>query len=45
MTNAFLKYLQYEKRYSAHTIISYKNDLNQFHQFLASNYPETSIES
>ena len=29
-TERFLKYLQYEKRYSAHTIQSYKVDLNQF---------------
>ena len=29
----FLKYLKYEKRYSMHTIISYKNDLMQFISF------------
>jgi len=29
----FLKYLQAEKRYSAHTIRAYRNDLNQFHIF------------
>jgi len=29
----FLKYLQAEKRYAAHTIKAYKNDLNQFHAF------------
>ena len=44
MTNVFLTYLQYEKRYSRHTIVSYKNDLDQLIQFLNSNYPETSIE-
>lgn len=44
MTNVFLTYLQYEKRYSQHTIVSYKNDLDQLIQFLNSNYPETSIE-
>lgn len=30
----FLDYLTYEKRYSAHTIISYKNDLEQFFLFI-----------
>jgi len=44
MTDVFLNYLQYEKRYSAHTLISYKNDLGQLQKFLASNYPETVIE-
>lgn len=32
----FLKYLQYEKRYSKHTLIAYKNDLSQYHLFLDS---------
>jgi len=44
MTNLFFKYLQYEKRYSSHTLISYKNDLNQLIQFLSNHYPETSVE-
>lgn len=29
----FLNYLKYEKRYSAHTIRSYQNDLNSFYQY------------
>jgi integrase/recombinase XerC len=29
----FLRYLQYEKRYSPHTLRSYKNDLDQFSEF------------
>jgi len=29
----FIAYLKNEKRYSHHTIISYENDLNQFHKF------------
>jgi len=29
----FLKYLQAEKRYAAHTVKAYNNDLNQFHAF------------
>ena len=31
---SFLKYLLVEKRYSNHTIISYRNDLEQFFAFL-----------
>lgn len=34
----FFKYLQYEKRYSAHTIRAYKNDLNQFFSYLEENH-------
>jgi integrase/recombinase XerC len=34
MINSFIKYLQYEKRYSKHTLSSYKNDLSQFFEFL-----------
>jgi integrase/recombinase XerC len=30
----FLKYLQYEKRYSSHTLIAYKTDLLSFSKFL-----------
>jgi integrase/recombinase XerC len=29
----FLSYLRYEKRYSTHTVVSYDNDLSQFHSF------------
>jgi len=32
---SFLQYLLVEKRYSSHTIISYRNDLEQFSEFLA----------
>lgn len=34
----FLEYLQFEKRYSQHTIISYKNDLDQFLVYLISQF-------
>jgi integrase/recombinase XerC len=34
---SFLTYLQIEKRYSAHTIRSYHNDLDQFFSYLSSN--------
>lgn len=32
--NSFFDYLEYEKKYSKHTLVSYKNDLNQFFVFL-----------
>jgi len=45
MIDSFLKYLQYEKRVSAHTSLAYKNDLNQFSQFLKEVFPDTPVES
>jgi integrase/recombinase XerC len=33
--NGFLNYIQYERRYSAHTITAYRNDLLQFSVYLA----------
>ena len=39
----FLDNLQFQKRYSPHTIISYKNDITNFFDFLDNQYPETSI--
>jgi integrase/recombinase XerC len=38
MIDSFLKYLQFEKRYSAKTVLSYETDLKQFEQFLAGNF-------
>ena len=38
---SFLQYLQIEKRYSPHTVRSYKNDLDQFYSFLSNqNLPD-----
>ena len=34
MMNEFLQYLQYEKNYSSHTVLSYNTDLIQFCNFL-----------
>lgn len=34
MISSFLKYLEFEKRYSYHTLVSYRNDLKQFEAFL-----------
>lgn len=44
MIETFLKYIEYEKRYSKHTLISYKNDLSQFEAFLADKYPQIEID-
>jgi integrase/recombinase XerC len=33
MLDKFISYLQFEKRYSEHTVIAYKNDLSQFIAF------------
>lgn len=41
---SFLDYLKFEKRYSQHTIISYKNDLEQFFTFLKSQYDLTVLK-
>jgi integrase/recombinase XerC len=44
MIDSFQKYLQYEKRVSAHTSLAYKNDLDQFSQFLKEVFEDTQIE-
>jgi len=36
--NEFLQYLRFEKRYSAHTLIAYQTDLDQFSAFLTETY-------
>lgn len=38
MVDSFLKYLQFEKRYSPRTIVSYQTDLEQFTTFLQSTF-------
>ena len=42
MLDSFLSYLQYERRSSNHTILSYKNDLVQFEDFLSNNSSDLS---
>lgn len=42
---AFLEYLQFEKRYSQHTIIAYKTDLEQFFAFLISQYDQPPVSA
>lgn len=43
--STFLKYLQFEKRYSGHTIISYQTDLSQFQKFLGTTFPDSSLDN
>ena len=39
----FFDFLQFQKRYSKNTIVSYKNDLSSFFVFLQIQYPNTQI--
>jgi integrase/recombinase XerC len=39
----FLKYLQFEKRFSLNTIRSYKNDLSQFEEFVNENFKSKEV--
>ncbi|MCC6385178.1 MAG: tyrosine-type recombinase/integrase [Bacteroidia bacterium] len=43
MTGKFLRYLRYEKRFSAYTIKAYQSDLEQFITFLEEQYEEQNI--
>jgi len=42
--NHFLSYLQIEKRASEHTVISYRNDLEQFWKYVEKAFPDTTWE-
>lgn len=39
----FLNYLKFQKRYSQHTVISYKNDLTAFFDFILTRFGETPL--
>ena len=41
MVESFLKYIQFEKRYSPKTVISYKTDLSQFEAYLKKEFDGT----
>ncbi|MDB5256457.1 MAG: xerC [Chitinophagaceae bacterium] len=43
MVNSFLDFLQTEKRYSPHTIVSYRTDLEQFQVYLQQTYEESDV--
>jgi len=42
-TQPFLHYLQFQKRYSQHTILSYQNDLANFFGFIETQYGLSSL--
>jgi integrase/recombinase XerC len=41
--HAFINYLRFEKRYSQHTIISYRNDLGQFFTYIVGQYQVSNL--
>ena len=43
MTESFIRYLAYEKRYSAHTLTSYQSDLAQYQAFLEEKLQVTDV--
>lgn len=42
--NAFLDYLQFEKRYSRHTLIAYQGDLEQFYKYLTEQFDQPALD-
>ncbi len=44
-TDNFLRYIQFEKRYSSKTVIAYQNDLSQFKEFITHEYSIQDIQS
>ena len=45
LVQAFLDYLEYEKKYSKHTILAYKNDLIAFKDFCVVQFDQDDIEN
>ena len=45
MIDSFLKYLQFEKRVSPHTLLAYKTDLQQFSAFIHRTFAEFKPEA
>jgi integrase/recombinase XerC len=45
MIDSFLKYLQFEKRVSRHTLLAYKTDLQQFSAFIQTTFAEFNPEA
>lgn len=41
--DSFIEYLQFEKRYSSNTIISYKTDISDFFDFLNTNFGDVGL--
>ncbi len=42
-SQSFIDYLKFEKRYSAHTVRAYRDDLEQFFSFLETTFGETTL--
>jgi integrase/recombinase XerC len=45
ISQPFIDYLKFEKRYSAHTVRAYRDDLEQFFSFLESAFGETPLSA
>jgi len=45
MIESFLKYLQFEKRASSHTVLAYESDIHQFNRYLSETYSETPAKA
>ncbi len=43
-TKSFLEYLEFERRFSQHTLLAYTKDLSQFNTFIIENQSITTIE-
>ncbi len=43
--NRFLEYIRYEKNFSTHTVLSYKNDLYQFNSFLGQHCKVVELQA
>jgi integrase/recombinase XerC len=41
--NKFIDYLKFEKTYSKHTLLAYRNDLNSFKEFVLNQYGDNDI--
>lgn len=45
MIDSFLQYIQYRKNYSFYTVLSYRNDIEQFQQFLQQTYQLSLLQA
>ena len=43
--NAFIDYLTLERKYSSHTVLAYKRDIEAFSAFAKANYDQTDLET
>jgi integrase/recombinase XerC len=44
MIDSFLRYLEFEKRLSRHTVLAYKTDLQQFSSYILETFAESKPE-